>query len=189
VKLKQTPGVSRVLALEFERRAARYQALDVLLKHKTRFFAAAAAVNATMAEATCIAGVAWFMPAESIAFLAELGAFLERHNAQFAALIPQMPIHGSLLDDQLVSREQQFVEQKLAHYPACVGRALVRGVDRLLWANATLTPRRPTSAGKHLLAHAMREARIRRGEFSFGNLADRERIGCLLVRHIRRLVR
>lgn len=173
--------VRRSRAVEFERRAARYAVCDQILRTHTRFFAAAAIVNSALAEALAESPGAYFLPLGTTNFLATLSAYLEPYNVLFARRVPCMALRGPALDQWLVAHEQVLVERHLSRYPPRIGRAIIRDVDRLLWAVAVLDLRRAASDGLARLVEATRILRTRQGCLSFGQLEDRQRLGCLLA--------
>jgi hypothetical protein len=172
---------------EFERRSALYARLDGELYGHTRFFAAAALVNAVLAK--------WFelMPMvrfpHSIDFLDKAGAALETDNLAFARQI-RRHIPGSPLDHALVCAEQARLQRfVLAHQARQPQRwESVRGeINELLNERyaAAFFFRWCTDGGR--FTRVLREVREHIGmELNFATESHRIRIGVSLIEHIRR---
>jgi hypothetical protein len=95
-------------SIEFERRSALYTRLDVQLCDRTRFFAAAALINAAFAQLFEV-----FPKGHSLCsftFLKEVGAALEIANLQYALEIRGRPPCRPTLDHTLVCAEQRLLQ-------------------------------------------------------------------------------
>jgi hypothetical protein len=170
---------------EFERRSALYDRLDRQLCDRTRFFAAAALINAELARLFEV------LPAissrRSFDFLSEAGAALEIENVSFARGIGGKTLDVSL-DHALVCAEQarlqRYVETHQVQYPR--RWEFIRGeLNALLndWY-ASLISRWCNGGG---ILRALREVRGNLGmRLDFATESHRIRIGLKVIEHIRR---
>jgi hypothetical protein len=173
-------------AAAFERRSALYARFDAHLCDHTRFFAAAALVNAALAR---LFGV-WpaIRSTRSFNFLNEVGASLEIANLAFAREISRRPIGGPL-DDALVRAEQgrlqRYVSARQARHPQ-QWESIRRELNRLLndRCAASFFSRWCEASGR--FSEVLRAVRgPSRLELDFANESHRILIGLKLVEHVR----
>lgn len=181
----------------FRQRATRYREMDERLACRTRFFGAAAIVNAALAEIharqwarLCAGEAAWRL-------LIELGGRLEDINLQWAErLLRQQtwPRAGddTHLDRVMVMLEQREVERLLERRrraDAGAHQSLLLRIDRVLhWgmqsARSGSCAAFPGAPGA--LRQAVQQVGARLGRaVSFASCADRERIGWSLIQQLR----
>ena len=171
---------------DFARRSARYSALDALWGSHTRFFGAAAVVNAALAQLFNV-----FPPiraSDSFRFLDEAGAALEAENLNFARDIPRS-VPAGLLDRDLVFAEQTRLQRCVLVRQAQDPRRWGRTREAL---NALLNERYPSSlisrcnVADNPLPRVLREVRAQLGsDLDFEVPAHRIRIGLQLIEHLR----
>jgi hypothetical protein len=175
----------------FSARAALYEDLDLRFGARTRFFAAAALVNAALLELCSRHGLVRIACAPAIDFLARLGGYLQVFNIAMAEDIERGRWGGSWSDDTLVTLEQAVVEallQRFARWDGCAHRRVMRQLDRLLhclaWARVTGVSGCGPSIG--LLSHGLRLARCGQGGgISFASMPYRTAVGNSLIRLLR----
>jgi hypothetical protein len=171
----------------FARRAALYTRYDVQLREYTRFFAAAATINAVLARLFSV------FPAirspRSLCFLNEVGAALETENLVYASEVSRRP-PGSALDQALVYAEQAQLQrcvyaqqvQRPQHWKST--RNELNGLLNGRYA-ASLFCQWCERSGR--LSRVLREARGHLGmELDFATESHRICIGLKLIEYIRR---
>jgi hypothetical protein len=172
---------------EFARRSVLYSRCDARLCDHTRFFAAAAMVNAVLAKNFDV------LPAvrapHSFSFLSEVGAALEIDNLTYARQISFRPL-GKTFDYALVRAEQgrlqEFVRVHQERRPQEWGatRRELNGLLNDRYA-ASLFSRWCESTGG--LFRVLRKVREQvRMQLDFADETHRIRIGLELIEHIRR---
>jgi hypothetical protein len=175
---------------DFKRRSALYTRLDARLGNQTRFFAAAALINAAFAQLFQV----WpaFSPARSLDFLNEAGAALEGYNRASAREIDRREINRVMagpLDHALVHAEQRRLQRHVRAQQARCPRqwASIRGE-----LNGLLNDRYAASffsrwceAGRGL-SQVLREIRgASHRELDFADESHRVLIGLKLIGHVR----
>jgi hypothetical protein len=169
---------------EFARRAALYTRCDARLSDYTRFYAAAATVNAVFAKHFEV------MPAvrapRSFNFLSEVGGALENDNLLYARQISLQP-PGGTFDYALVRAEQGRLQEYVrAHQKQCPQEweAIRSELNGLLNRYAASFLSRWCDGR---LFRVLREVRRRvRMELDFADESHRVRIGLELIEQIRR---
>jgi hypothetical protein len=171
---------------EFARRSALYAHCDGKLFAHTRFFAAAATVNAALARRFNV--LAAVHAPRSFRFLSEVGAALEVDNLKYARHIENRPLDGAL-DYALVRAEQRRLQEHVdahrRHYPN-EWQAIRREL------NGVLNERYATSflarfcEGADRLTRVLRQVRGHvRAKLDFADESHRIRIGLQLIDLIR----
>jgi hypothetical protein len=171
---------------EFARRAALYTRCDEQLSDHTRFFAAAATINAVLARHFDV------LPAirarRSFTFLSEVGAALELDNLLYARQISLRPPAGNF-DAALVGAEQgrlqEYVRAHQAERPQ-KWQAIRSELNALLNGRyaASLLSRWCNASGR--LFRVLRKVREQvQKELDFAEESHRIRIGLELIEHIR----
>jgi hypothetical protein len=169
----------------FERRSGLYARYDAQLHRCTRFFAAAALVNASLAK---LFKMPVFRPSGCLHFLNEVGASLEIDNRKYLhELVLIMPDRH--LDEALVCREQErleyFVRLRQAWAPKQWSyiRAELNG---LLNGRSTVSLLSRCSPISGRLPRMLREVRERLNcELDFADRSHRVFIGLTLIEQIR----
>jgi hypothetical protein len=177
----------QIWAVEFDRRSTLYAGFDEQLHDHTRFFAAAALVNAALANLFAV----WpsFELPRSLIFLSEIGASLEIDNLGYARSISRR-VRGAPLDHALVFAEQARLQRHVREHQARCPRQwhhIRRELNGLLNArySAALFSRWCMASGP--LSEVLREAQgPSRLELDFANKSDRVRIGLKLIEHVRK---
>jgi hypothetical protein len=177
---------------EFAIRAALYADWDRRLGHRTRFFAAAALINAALVELCSLPLMARATCAAGISFLAYVGANLQTLNIALAERIELERWRGEDSDVVLVTLEQLTVEKLLGQFAhrdqRAHGRA-IRQLDRLLYCLGRAGRAGSSSCGPsiELLSRGVRVARADAGRYvSFSSMRDRIAIGEALICLLRR---
>jgi hypothetical protein len=171
----------------FQRRSAIYTRIDAQLSDRTRFFAAAAVINAVLANLFDVISVIC-LP-RSFTFLSEAGLALESANLQYAAECGRGKPSACTLDYALVCAEQRLLQCYLQAYQ--VRRPLQWGyVRREL--NGLLNDRYAASLlsllckGSAGFSRVLREVRADLGTaLDVAIESHRIRIGLKLIEHIR----
>jgi hypothetical protein len=172
---------------EFGRRSALYGRLDAQLRDCTRFFAAAALINAVLARLFELLPLSHGR--QSFHFLSEVGAALEVDNLDLARRLPQHRVGGGW-DRTLVCAEQGQLQQfVLAHQRARPEqwRAVRRELNGLLNERhaAAFFPAWCDGSGRIL--RVLREVRDQLGtKLDFAAQSHRIHIGLALIDCIRR---
>jgi hypothetical protein len=175
----------------FAARVALYGDWDRRMRARTRFFAAAALINAALLELCShhlLLGTAY---ASGIDFLARLGGYLQAFNIAIANGIERGRWDGVCPDRSLVTLEQAAAEKVLkqfSRYDERAHRRVIRQIDRLLYClgHARSSGLVGCSPSVALLRQGVRIARSRAGSgVSFAAMRDRVAIGEALIRLLR----
>jgi hypothetical protein len=171
---------------EFERRSALYSRLDLQLCDQTRFFAAAALVNAVFA--TLFQLWSAIRPPRSFNFLNEVGAALETDNLRYArAITAHTP--GDSLDYALVCAEQARLQCYVRAHQALRPRqweSIRRELNGLLNDRYAIALFSRWGKGGARLYRVLHEVRERLGTtLDFSTESHRIRIGLRLIEHFR----
>jgi hypothetical protein len=173
---------------EFRFRIQLYAAWDRELASRTRFFGAAAVINAALIDLYTNRTARLFLSAATMDFLSMTGRRLESLNVALAARIANNEIQAEDLDDFMVLTEQRTVEWALYNVRVTdVTRfsALVTQVNRLLQATGRYFGTYDT-CDRHRCARALRALRVElQRPLDFSRLEDRVRIGRQLIRTLR----
>jgi hypothetical protein len=171
---------------EFSRRSALYTRCDARLRHHTRFFAAAATINAVLAKH--FEFLSTVRAPRSLSFLSEVGAALEADNLHYARLIG-LRAPGGVLDEALVRAEQRRLQDYVRAHQAqrsqkwTVIRGELNGLLNIRYAGAFLS--RWWQCGGSLL-RVLRDVRGQLcSDLDFADESHRIRIGLGLIEHIR----
>jgi hypothetical protein len=180
---------------EFQRRSVLYSRLDARLFDRTRFFAAAALINAVLAELFELFPVV--RSPRSFTFVNEVGAALEEANLRYADEISRRTRRRQTitrcrhtLDDTLVRAEQRVLQSYVqAHQAQCPRQweSVRSELNSLLNDRhaASLISRWCSAGGR--LSRVLREVRGRLGTaLDFASESHRIRIGLAVIEHIRR---
>ena len=173
---------------EFRLRIQLYSAWDRQLASRTRFFGAAAAINAALTD-LCTPGTArLFLSRATMDFLSMTGRHLESRNVALAARIANNEIQAEDLDDLMVITEQHIVERALQVVrvtDASRFSTLVTQLNVLLQATGRFfggyDPCNRYSYASSLRALCTELHR----PLDFARLDDRVRIGHQLISHLR----
>ena len=127
----------------FAARVRLYVTLDQKLSARTRFFGAAALINAVLVEGSSVAGLGQWMFGSAVTLLSRAGAHLEEVNLRMATQL-ESDGRDRDLDRCLVAAEQQELENLLQRH-ALTWRPLhqcaVRQINQLLsWAGDGVFP-------------------------------------------------
>jgi hypothetical protein len=167
-------------------RARRYQARDRALASFTRFFAAAALINAALGECLRIYPMTRLISMGSADLLLDISRGLEQFNASLAQTAAESNIRGRDLDMAFVRCEQRWVQRRLAARGTQDAQNLelnCRQLDGLLelllrWPQWLCAP-----GSAALLARATQIARRSQDRpLQFSRQEDREQIGYGLIR-------
>jgi hypothetical protein len=171
---------------EFSRRSALYARCDARLRHHTRFFAAAATINAALAKH--FEFLFAVRAPRSLSFLSEVGAALEVDNLHYARQIG-LRAPGSALDEALVCAEQRRLQDYVrAHQQQRsqkwrVIRGELNGLLNIRYAGSF--PSRWWEGGGRLL-RVLHDVRGQlRSDLDFADESHRIRIGLGLIEQIR----
>jgi hypothetical protein len=168
----------------FERRSALYARLDAQLRDRTRFFGAAALINAVLAELFDVFPL--IRALRSFAFMSELGAALEIANLQYAHEINCAALPRCALDHTLVCAEQRRVQSFVQAHQT---RGMRQWEAIRSELNGLLNDRYAVSLGSRYCLRLSRAAREVRGYFGtkldFAAEPHRIGIGLKLIEHIR----
>lgn len=170
----------------FRRRSVLYTGLDAQLRDHTRFFAAAALINAVLAKVHSPA-----LPSpRSLRFLDEVGAELETYNLICAREIGRRSPGSALLDHTLVCREQGRLQRHVLAYQAQRPEhwlTIRAELNRLLNDRSAAAFFARWCGDAERVSRALREVRGHLGtELDFAAESHRVRIGLQLIAHIRR---
>jgi hypothetical protein len=176
----------------FASRAALYENWDARLRERTRFFAAAALINAALVEWCSHPLIPESAFTAAMGFLAGLGTHLQVLNVATAERIESGHWGADESDITLITLEQTSAEkllQQLALTDQHGHGRVIRQLDRLLYCLGRAWRVALSSCGPSivLLGHAVRTAQIaRKAPISFVSMSDRIDIGKALVRLLRR---
>lgn len=181
-------GPSLAAARGFQHRARFYGALDSRLRSKTRFFGAACVTNRVLGH---LASIGSGVPhgATCAAWLAELGASLERVNRSIAEAVHQGRLTGPALDERIVAIEQSAVEQSLERSKTsgtCAYFAVLPALDGLLNHQSWISTLHFSPAVRwyrRVLTGVRNELR---SPIEFARQRHREQIGMALISALRR---
>jgi len=175
----------------FCKRSEEYAKMDAnaSINSQTRFFAAASAVSALLADAaTWKPARALVVSKATATFLEGIGETLEKFNQNIAKQITSGQLGGAGLDQQLVHQEQTTVQGVLDNLKSSDPDAYTKRISEI---NILLNP----SKGKELISNAigdddsnsvLNEVREDLGHpLDFSNQKDREAIGNALIKHER----
>lgn len=180
----------------FERRARLYRQYDDILRHHTRFFAAAALINSLLHGLNRPAA-RWAVKRSALRYLHDTGAYLESLNvmqalhlrSQASAAQPVGAFSAELLDERMVRFEQSAVQRRLEAWaldaPRTHGRVLDH-LDNLL--NTPLARCMPRTIGRGALPVLHLMSRVREqvgGNLQFARQLHREAIGLALIAAVR----
>jgi hypothetical protein len=172
---------------EFARRSALYARCDARVCDHTRFFAAAATINAVLA--THFEVLPAVRASCSFNFLSEVGAALEIDNLVYARQISLRELGGSF-DDALVRAEQGRLQEYVrAHPEQCpqkwqAVRSELNGLLNDRYA-ASFLSRWCEGSGRFFRVLQKVRAQVSM-ELDFADKSHRIRIGLELIEHIRR---
>jgi hypothetical protein len=177
---------SRGRGADFRRRALWYKDLDLELRHKTRFFGAAALTNRVLAR--LFEHFPKAVSDASATSLRRLGAQLERFNGGLAESVRQSPRHGAALDRYLVQAEQSIVEIHWRALPSerqqlIIGRE-INGLLNVTHVSCYLARLWRDSRDYCSVLSGLR-ARLC-GPLNFAVESHRIEIGCALIEHLSR---
>jgi hypothetical protein len=174
----------------FAARVEMYREWDSNLRSRTRFFAAAALVNAALAELWPRCALTRLAYGPGLNFLAELGAHLQTFNAALLQRVHEKPWQAADWDTVLVSLEQLAVERRLARLEQVDQRlhaTVTRQLDRFLYCLSRQIGMAGYGPCTALLSGGLREIRIGSPRtLKFASLSDRVAVGTTLIRVMRR---
>ena len=177
------------LGLEFAQRAALYRQWDRALCESTRFYEAAALINAVFAESLSTP-LGWLLSGGTVEFFGSLSRALLAFNATLAATLVQSNAAGGQLDASMVHAEQGIVQRQLAELHRREHRAyarLVREANGLLVLVQTLALVSVDFPNTTVLGTVLRQLQGARGRrVDFANCSDREAVGNALIVAARR---
>jgi hypothetical protein len=178
------------MQMTFTARVELYREWDRAFHSRTRFFAAAALVNAALAELWPRCALTRLAYGSGLNFLAELGAHLQTFNAVLLRRVHEGPWKAPDLDTALVSLEQLAVERKLARLeqvdPRLHGR-VTRQLDRFLYCLTRQIGMSGYGPCTVLLSRGLREIQLDSPRtLRFASLSDRVAVGTTLIRVMRR---
>jgi hypothetical protein len=171
---------------EFERRSVLYSRLDSQLCDHTRFFGAAALINAVFATLFEVGSA--IRPPRSFNFLNEVGAALETDNLSYAREITRHRA-GDTLDYALVCAEQARLQRYVRAHQAQRPRqweSIRRELNGLLNDRYVVALFSRWGRGSAQLYRVLHEVRGSLGTtLDFGTESHRIGIGLRLIEHIR----
>jgi hypothetical protein len=150
---------------EFAQRAALYREWDRALAGSTRFYAAAALINAAFAESV-ETPARLLLSARTLEFFASVSRALLVFNVALAQSVPRSQLQGLQLDASIVRREQAVVGLHLAELHRLERRAharLVREANGLLAVVQSLTGVSSAFPNTTMLGAALRQLHSARG--------------------------
>jgi len=169
---------------EFAQRAALYRQWDRALCNSTRFYAAAALINAAFAESLSTP-VGYLLSARSFEFFASVSRALLSFNVTLAGSLARGQVRGFKADASIVSMEQGIVQGHLAELQRRERRTYARLVfeaNRLLSMVQALTWVPALLPNTSTLATVLRQLHSARGRLvNFADCSDREAIGNALI--------
>ena len=173
----------------FAARVELYLAWDRRLRSRTRFFGAAALVNAALAELWPRCAPLRFVYGHGLSFLAGLGGHLQAVNLAVLGRIERGEWCAADWDASLVKLEQLAVENLLARLEKLDRRRharIIGQMDRFLDCLARGVGRKTYGPFTAVLSRGLRELQLASPrELRFGWLPDRVAVGATLIRLIR----
>jgi hypothetical protein len=169
---------------EFAQRAALYRQWDRALCNSTRFYAAAALINAAFAELLATPA-RYLLSAPTLEFLGSLSQALLSFNATLAGSLARGQVRGLQVDASIVSMEQGIVQRHLAELNRRERRVhtrLIFEANGLLSMVHALTSASAFLPNTILLGRVLRQLQSSRGRLvNFADCSDREAIGNALI--------
>jgi hypothetical protein len=173
----------------FAARVELYSEWDRKLHSRTRFFGAAALVNAALAELWPRCALARFGSGAGLGFLASLGEYLQAFNVAMLHRIEAGRWCATDWDAALVRLEQAAVERQLALLEQSDSRLhanVTRQLDRFLYCLARRIGGSSYGPSTSVLSGGLREIQFASARaLSFASLSDRVTVGTTLIRIIR----
>lgn len=170
----------------FSARVELYAGWDLKLQSRTRFFGAAALVNAALAELWPGCALAHITYGRGLRFLAGLGTYLQACNAQMLRRIELGHWRAADWDAALVRSEQLAVETFLERLESSERANVIRQVDRFLYLLARRIGSSRYGPCTAMLSGGLQQIQLALPrELRFSLLSDRVAVGTTLIRMVR----
>jgi hypothetical protein len=174
----------------FAARVELYSAWDRKLHSRTRFFGAAALVNAALAELWPRCSLTRIVGGAGLSFLAGLGEHLQTFNVTMMQRIESGRWCASDWDTALVRLEQAAVETRLKRLEQSDSRmhtTVTHQLDRFLYCLTRRVGGSSYGPRTALLSCGLREIQCASARaLRFASLSDRVTVGATLIRILRR---
>jgi hypothetical protein len=169
----------------FAARVELYSAWDRKLHSQTRFFAAAALINAALAELWPRCPLVRFAYGSGLTFLADLGEYLQAFNVNILHRIESGRWRAADWDTDLVRLEQAAVERRLAQSDSRMRASVTRQLDRFIHCLARRVGGLRYGPATTVLSGALHEIQLASARaLRFASLSDRVTVGTTLIRTI-----
>jgi hypothetical protein len=173
----------------FAARVELYTEWDRKLHSRTRFFGAAALVNAALAELWPRCALARLAYGPGLNFLAGLGEYLQTFNVTMLRQIERGRWPAADCDAALVSLEQSAVQMRLTRLEESDSRLhtrVTRQLDRFLYCLSRQIGESTYGPHTAMLSSGLREIQLASPRaLKFASLSDRVTVGTTLIRLIR----